>query len=63
MRFVEKPRNMHKILNGRRERQRPLGKLKHRCEQNICIFNKQGVEGVNWVRLVQGVVQKLTLLK
>jgi hypothetical protein len=46
-------RNEYKILVG--EGKRPLGRPKRRSEDNIKVYQKEvGLEGVDWIYLVQG---------
>jgi hypothetical protein len=47
-------RNEHKILIGKREGRRPLGRPRHRWEDNIRTdLTEIGWEGVDWIHLVQ----------
>jgi hypothetical protein len=51
---VEKMRNGYSILVGKPEGKRPLGRLRHRREDNIKMDLRQiGWEGVDWIQLVQ----------
>jgi hypothetical protein len=47
-------RNVYKILVEKPERKRPLGRSRHRWEDNIKNdFRKIGLEGVDWIFLAQ----------
>jgi len=43
-----------RILVGKPEGQRPLGRPRHRWEDNIKMdFQEVGCEGMNWIKLAQ----------
>jgi len=47
-----KMRNIYKILVGKPERKRPLGRPRHRWEGNIRLYLRYiGWEGVGWIYL------------
>jgi hypothetical protein len=47
-------RNAYKILFGKPEEKRPLGRPRHRCEDNIKMnLRKIGLKGVNWIHMAQ----------
>jgi hypothetical protein len=47
-------RNVHKILVGKPERTRPLGRYRRKCDDNIIIdFREIGSEIVDWIHLAQ----------
>jgi hypothetical protein len=47
-------KNVHKILVGKPQERRPLGKLRRRWEDNIRMdLGEIGWEGMDWMRLVQ----------
>jgi hypothetical protein len=47
-----------RVLVGRPEGKRPLGRLMHRLEDSIKIdLRETGIDGVNWIRLAQDRVQ------
>jgi hypothetical protein len=50
-------------LVGKRQENKPLGRSKHRCEDNIKmhIMNK-GSEGVDWIQLAQYMIQLQTFV-
>jgi hypothetical protein len=49
---------VYRVLVGRPEGKRPLGRPKRRWEDNIKLdFREIGIDGVNWIRLAQGRVQ------
>jgi hypothetical protein len=46
------------VLVGRPEGKRPLGRPRHRWEDNVKIYlRKIGIDGANWIRLAQDRVQ------
>jgi hypothetical protein len=45
--------NMHRILVGKSEGRRPLGRLSHRRDDNNKIDAKIGCEVVGWIHLAQ----------
>jgi hypothetical protein len=49
--FVIPCRDAYKILIGKPEGKRPLGRRRHRLEDNIRSYLKEiGWEGVDWIR-------------
>jgi hypothetical protein len=51
-------RGVYRVLVGRSEGKRPLGRRRHRWEDNIKMaFRDKGIEGANWIRLAQNRVQ------
>jgi hypothetical protein len=53
-----KERGVYRVVVGRPKGKRPLGRPKHRWEDNIKMdFREIGINGVNWIRLAQDRVQ------
>jgi hypothetical protein len=51
-------RGVYRVLIGRPEGRRPLGRSRHRWEDNIKMDLREiGINGVNWIQLVQDRVQ------
>jgi hypothetical protein len=51
---MEEGRSVYRVLVGRPEGKRPLGKPRRRWEDNIKVDLKEiGIDGVNWIRLAQ----------
>jgi hypothetical protein len=51
-------RGVYRVLVGRPEGKRPLGRPMHRWEDNIKMdLRKIGIDGVNWIQLAQDMVQ------
>jgi hypothetical protein len=51
-------RDVYRILVGRPEVKRPLGRPRRRWEDNIKMDLRDiGIDGVNWIRVAQGSVQ------
>jgi hypothetical protein len=51
-------RDVYRVLVGRPEGKRPLGKPRHRWEDDIKIdLRELGIDGVNWIRMAQDGVQ------
>jgi hypothetical protein len=47
-------RGIHRVLVGRPEGKRPLGRTRHRWEDNIKMDLREiGIDGVNWIQLAQ----------
>jgi hypothetical protein len=47
-------RDVYRVLVGRPERKRPLGRPRHRWEDNIKLdLRETGIDGANWIRLAQ----------
>jgi hypothetical protein len=51
-------RGAYRVLVGRPKGKRPLGRPRHRWEDNIKMdFGEIGIDGANWIRLAQDRVQ------
>jgi hypothetical protein len=51
-------RGVYRVLGGRPEGKRPLGRPRHRWEDNIKLdLRKIGINGGNWIQLAQERVQ------
>jgi hypothetical protein len=51
-------RGVYRVLVGRPECKRPLGRPRRRREDNIKMdLRETGIDGVNWIRLAQDRVQ------
>jgi hypothetical protein len=51
-------RGVYRVLVGRPEGKRPLGRPRRRWEDNIKMDLREiGIDGVNWIRLAQDNVQ------
>jgi hypothetical protein len=51
-------RCVYRVLVGKPEGKRPLGRPRHRWEDNIKIdIRKIGIDGANWIRLAKDRVQ------
>jgi hypothetical protein len=51
-------RDVYRVLVGRPEGERPLGRPRRRWEDNINMdFREIGIDGANWIQLVQARVQ------
>jgi hypothetical protein len=51
-------RGVYRVLVGRPEGKRPLGRPRRRWEDNINLdLRKIGVDGANWIQLAQGRVK------
>jgi hypothetical protein len=51
-------RGIYRVLVGRLEGKRPLGRSRRRCEDNIKMDLREiGIDGVNWIQLAQDRVQ------
>jgi hypothetical protein len=51
-------RGVYRVLVGRPEGKRPLGRPRRRWENNIKMDLREiGIEGKNWIRLTQDTVQ------
>jgi hypothetical protein len=56
-------RNAYRILVGKHEGKRPLGRPRHRWEDNIKLdLREVGWEGVDWMHLVQNRDQQHALV-
>jgi hypothetical protein len=57
-------RGVYMIWVGRPEGKRPLGRPRRRWEDNIKLDLKEiGIDGANWIQLVQGRVQWQAFVK
>jgi hypothetical protein len=55
---MEEGRGVYRILVGRPEGKRPLGRLRRRWEDNIKLeLRVIEIDGANWIQLAQGRVQ------
>jgi hypothetical protein len=51
-------KDVYRVLVGRSEGKRPLGRSRHRWEDNIKLdFRELGIDGANWIHLAQDRVQ------
>jgi len=51
-------RGVYRVLVGRPEGKRPLGRTRRRLEDNIkMVLREFGIDGANWIRLAQDRVQ------
>jgi hypothetical protein len=51
-------RGVYRVLVGRPEGKRPLGRPRRRWKDNIkLVLRKTGIEGSNWIQLTQDRVQ------
>jgi hypothetical protein len=51
-------RGVYRVLVRRPEGKRPLGRPRHRWEDNINMdLGEMGIDGANWIRLAQDRVQ------
>jgi hypothetical protein len=51
-------RGVYRVLVQRPEGKRPLGRPRHRWDNNIKMYLREiGITGANWIRLAQGRVQ------
>jgi hypothetical protein len=55
---VGEGRGVYKVLVGRPEGKRPLGRPRHRWEDNIKLdLGEMGIDGANWIQLARNMVQ------
>jgi hypothetical protein len=55
---MEEGRGVYRVLVGRPEGKRSLGRPRHRWEDNIKMdFRETGIDGANWIHLAQDRVQ------
>jgi len=55
---IGEERGLYRVLFGRPEGKRPLGRSKRRWEVNIKMdFRETGINGANWIQLVQDTVR------
>jgi hypothetical protein len=53
-----KGRDVYRVLVGRSEGKRPLGRPRRKWDDNIKMgLREMGIDGVNWIRLAQDRVQ------
>jgi hypothetical protein len=51
-------RGVYRLLVGRPKEKRPLGRPRHRLEDDIKMdFREIGIDGMNWIQLAQDMVQ------
>jgi hypothetical protein len=51
-------RGVYRVLIGRAEDKRPLGRRRHRWEDNIKLDLREiGIDGANWIQVAQDRVQ------
>jgi hypothetical protein len=51
-------RGVYRVLGGRSKGKRPLGRPRHRWEDNIKIDHREmEIDGANWIQLAQDRVQ------
>jgi hypothetical protein len=51
-------RTVYRVLVGRPECKRPLGRPRYRWEDNITLHLREiGIDGANWIQLAQDMVQ------
>jgi hypothetical protein len=56
---VEEGRSVYRVLIGRPEGKRPLGRPRHRWEDNVKMnLRKIGIDGANWIRLARDRVRR-----
>jgi hypothetical protein len=56
--WMREGRGVYRVLVGRPEGKRPLGRPNHRYEDNIKMdLRGRGIDGANWIQLAQGRVQ------
>jgi hypothetical protein len=57
-------RGVYRVLVGRPEGKRPVGRLRHRWEDNIKMDLREiQIDGANWIRLAQDRVQWQAFVK
>jgi hypothetical protein len=55
---VREGRGVYRALDGRPERKRPLGRPRHRWEENIKVDLREiGISGANWIQMAQDRIQ------
>jgi hypothetical protein len=53
-----KGRGVYRVLVGRPEGKRPVGRLRRRWEDNVNMDLREiWIDGVNWIQLAQDIVQ------
>jgi hypothetical protein len=57
--WMREERGIYRVLVGRPECKRPLGRSRHRWEDNIKLDLREiGIDGANWIQLAQNRVQR-----
>jgi hypothetical protein len=55
---MEEGRTVYRVLVGRPEGKRPMGRPRHKWEDNIkMVFREIGIDGANWIQMTQDRVQ------
>jgi hypothetical protein len=55
---IREGRGVHRVLVGRPKCKRPLGRPRHRWEDNIKLNLREiGIDGANWIQLAQDMDQ------
>jgi hypothetical protein len=55
---MREERGVYRVLLGRPKGKRPMGRPRHRWEDNIKLDLREiGIDGVNWIQLAQDRVQ------
>jgi hypothetical protein len=56
--FMGEGKSVYRVLVGGPEGKRPLGRPRHRWEDNIKMdIRETGIDGINWIQLAQDMVQ------
>jgi len=64
MACIGEGRSVYRVLVGRPEGKRPLGRRRYRWEDNIKMDLREiGIDGANWIRLAQGGVRYQAFVK
>jgi hypothetical protein len=60
---IREGRGVYGVLVGRPEGKRPLGRPRHRWEDNNKMnLRERGIDGTNWIRLAQDRVRRRVIL-
>jgi hypothetical protein len=60
---MEEGRGVYRVLIGRPKVERPLGRSRHRWEDNIKLDMREiGIDGVNWIQLAHDRAQWWTFV-
>jgi hypothetical protein len=60
---MKEGRGVYRVLVGRSQGKRPLGRPRHRWENNINMdLSEIGIDGANWIRLAQYRIQRRTFV-
>jgi hypothetical protein len=52
--YMGKGRGVYRVFIGRAKRKRPLGRPRHRWEDNMKMdLREKGIDGTNWIQLAQ----------